>query len=315
MSSTTAMMPIPLMFALFLLSCTPSTTIPQEANSIPVKDPVQERSYDDSLNTFGFFAQACSYHWQELMTNDSVSYVELCSRFDWDQADKANRESYYSLLLLHKLFTSSSAMNCARGNILNLPYYWHWITPNPRHDIVHCESGKNLKSLKPPQGFGKYQSWADIDRTPDIFIGDLMSAKPLYCSASCDTFYTFGWCSEREMAFTAMCEKLGKPARVVAQNNHSWSDVLIKIKMKDGKTKTFKVSVDNTFDALQWQPFDGIEKGWNVADGSSKMENWYNQQAHNATKSQFLMNLIVPVETTSRIERSIVLYLNDKYWE
>jgi hypothetical protein len=228
-----------------------------------------------------------------------------------DMADSSNAKKFHSLLLLHNLFTSSSAFNCARGNILNIPYFWHWVSPNPRHQIMHKPSGKLLKSLKPPAGFGKYQSWADVDRTPDIFISDMLTKQPLYYSESCDTFYTFGWCSEREMAISALCEMLDIPARVVAQNNHSWSDVLIPMKTKSGETKTFVFSVDNTFDSLQWNLFSENIAGWNVAEGNSKMETWYNKQAHDPQRLKSLLELYVCTEAITRIETSIVQYLND----
>ena len=154
---------------------------------------------------------------------------------------------------MHDLFTSQSATNGSKGEILNIPYMWHWVTPNPRHQISFTASKTLLQDMKPPIEFSKYNSYADIDRTPFLYLTDLVAESPKYYSESYGEFSTFGWCSEREMAFVFLFEMMGFDGKVMAEGNHSWSEFLITMNLNDKNSANFMVKVDNTFDTLNWE--------------------------------------------------------------
>ena len=78
-----------------------------------------------------------------------------------------------------------------------------------------------MKDTKSHNDFLKYRSYDDIDRTPYLFLSDIVDKDLKYYSESCDTFSTFGWCSEREMAFVALITLLDFEAKVVSEGNHS----------------------------------------------------------------------------------------------
>ncbi|MBN1348103.1 hypothetical protein JXJ21_01705 [candidate division KSB1 bacterium] len=137
---------------------------------------------------------------------------------------------------MHDLFTGISAQNYVSGGILQIPYFWHWIDPNPRHEIVFSENSTKLIKLKPPDEFSKYKSYADIDRTPCLYLSDLLSDEPKYYHEQCSEFYTFGWCSEREMAFNTLVELFGYKSKIKQEEIHTWTAVLTKFKNTKDET-------------------------------------------------------------------------------
>ena len=249
-------------------------------------------------------------HNKDYLGIDSVYYVSFCEKNNLVITDSTNIKKYYSIKILHDLFTSQAASNCSKGEILNIPYQWHWVSPNPRHTIRSTENGKLLTEIKPPAEFSKYKSCADIDRTPYLFLSDLFSAKPKYYSASCDTFPAFGWCSEREMAFVNLLEILNYTGKVVADGNHSWSEFIVPMKSIDGKQKKFSVAVDNTFNGLSWTPIeDNKIEVWKKSFGDSPMANWYNQKAHNANDRKRVSEFVISKEVMDKVEINLVNYL------
>ncbi len=189
----------------------------------------------DSLTIPFFFKNLVKNHIKDFVIIDSLAFKEFCLAKKIKNVDSSNVEKYYTIKILHELFTSQTASDCSKGEILNIPYQWHWVQPNPRHEIYFASSKTLLKDTKPPNEFSKYNSYADIDRTPYLFLSDLVYPEFKYYSNSCDTFSTFGWCSEREMAFIALTTLLEYEGKVVAEGNHSWSEFVIPLKLNTGE--------------------------------------------------------------------------------
>jgi hypothetical protein len=112
-----------------------------------------------------------------------------------------------------------------------------------------------------------YSSYADIDRTPLLFLGDLFTENPKYYHTKQDTFSSFGWCSEREMAFVALVSLLNYQAKVVVRGNHSWTELIVPMVKLNGDSLNFMVNVDNTFDRITWNQISQVA----VAEWESKV--------------------------------------------
>jgi hypothetical protein len=48
------------------------------------------------------------------------------------------------------------------------------------------------------------------------------------------------------MAFVALTNLLNFEGKVIAEGNHSWSEFIIQLKLKNKQFQNFKVKVDNT---------------------------------------------------------------------
>ncbi len=284
----------------------------------PVKKPALIPNPFKSVTTYqyqstgipDFFEALISNHLTDFKDVCEEEYQQFCQQNTINAQDSVNERMYYSLKILHELFTSQTAANCSTGEILNMPYQWHWVTPNPRHMIQFSKDKKLLVATKPTKEFGKYKSWADIDRTPYLFLRDMVSEQPGYYSKSCGTFSTFGWCSEREMAFVALTALLGMKGKVVAENNHSWSEFCISMTGEKGKVKYFQVKIDNTFKQFSWSALRKTEIGkWENYIGNAGHSKWYNDQATSARLHTKIKNHKVPVAASARIERQVVRYL------
>lgn len=258
-----------------------------------------------------FFKSLVANHKWDFHTKDSLGYIELCEQHSLDAKDSNNFKTYYTLLIFHKLFTSKTAANGSRGEILNIPYFWHWVTPNPRYKIYATENGKLIKDLKPSKDFARYKSRADIDRTPFLYWSDLFTDKPQYYAAHCDTFSTFGWCSEREMACLNLLETLGFEGKVVAEGNHCWSEYWISLKTPQRSIKHFVVRIDNTFDGFSWE-LSGLshKPKWQSHLGTLEDTKWYNSMGHSATEKAKLKSSKASKPAMDRIEEAVTLYLH-----
>jgi hypothetical protein len=264
----------------------------------------------DTLTIPSFFTQLIENHIDDFYEIDSNSYIDFCVKLD---LDNKVRNDYYSIVILHQIFTSKSAINCSKGNILNIPYQWHWVNPNPRHKIYFTKTNHLLKDEKPPKEFSKYNSFADIDRTPYLYLSDLIDPEIKYYSKSCDSFSTFGWCSEREMAFVALTKLLKFESKVVAEGNHSWTELLLPLKTKTGTELLVKLKVDNTFDVIKWAVIKDSEvDAWRKYFGNTKLSNWYNQKAKSETELAKIKSHLVSAKAANRIENAVVKYLNSE---
>lgn len=306
---------ITFLFLLFILiSCSLSETkknLAKEADS-RVKFDIKKHNYD-SLTIPEFFKSLIQNHINDFYIIDSSSYNIFCQESNLLSLDSTNLLNYFSIEILHKLFTSQTASNCSRGEIINIPYQWHWVDPNPRYEIYFTNTNKLLKDTKPSEDFVKYQSFADIDRTPYLFLSDLVDSDLKYYSEFCDTFSTFGWCSEREMAFVALITLLDFEAKVVSEGNHSWSEIIIPFKLSNGLFKYFQANVDNTFNSIKSNEIlKENESKWRTYFGESNHSKWYNRMANSKTELNRIKFHLASSQSMERIERDLVKFLSKK---
>jgi hypothetical protein len=257
-----------------------------------------------------FFKNLIQNHYKNFASIDNSNYETFCSENNLSTEDTIIKQQFYTFEILHKLFTSKNASNGSRGEILNIPYFWHWINPNPRYEITAINTNQKLNTVKSPTAFSKYKSYADIDRTPYLFLSELLSEKPLYTAPNCDKFSTFGWCSEREMAFVCLLKTLNVKGKVITDNNHSWSEFVIPIAIKN-KTIDFKVTVDNTFDSVSWLPISKKEIVTWEKQTYKGQGNWYNEKANSEIEKQKINNLIVSGKSMENIEQAVVNYIKN----
>ncbi|MBK7095349.1 MAG: hypothetical protein IPH57_10005 [Saprospiraceae bacterium] len=249
-------------------------------------------------------------HTYDFYLIDSIDYLSFCKSNNILKTDSLNIRNFYTVKILHELFTSQTASNCSKGLILDIPYFWHWCQDNPRHKIYFTSSNKLLKNCKPPKEFSRYSSYADIDRTPYLFLSDMVSNVPNYYSKSCDTFSTFGWCSEREMAFVALMTTLNYNGKIKAENYHSWSEFIIPMKNIKNEQTYFNVIVDNTFNSIDWVIFKLEQKNeWETQIGSVNQSKWYNTMASSLSEINRINCHLVNEKASDRIENKIVKYL------
>ena len=262
-------------------------------------------------NIPSFFEQLVNNHIVDYEQFAQQEYQDICVLHNMDSHNKENKQKYYTIKILHDLFTSQSAQNCAIGQAWNIPYYWHWIENNPRHKIYLKESGKFLKDIKPNKEFGNYHSKADIDRTPFLFLSELFSEEPQYTSKDCGDFSTFGWCSEREMAYVSLLTLLGHQGKVAAQGGHSWTELIIDMKFSNDMNGYFKVHVDNTFDKITWEPISIKEiRAWETEMGDTKTKKWYNKKALSKKEQNRIAAFQISSKVMAQLERKLVSYLN-----
>ncbi len=260
-----------------------------------------------------FFTQLINNHYKDFKTIDATQYEEVCKNNNLKATDSTTIKNFYTLEILHKLFTSSSAQNGSRGEILNIPYFWHWTNPNPRHSIILVETNQKLSDVKSPASFAKYKSFADIDRTPHLFLSELLLENPKYKTSNLGEFSTFGWCSEREMAFVSLLETLNIKGKVFSEGNHSWSEFLIPITNNQNKVVNFIVKIDNTFDNIEWEVIaENKITSWKNNLGNVPLAKWYNEKAHSKTEIEKIKTIQVSVKTASFIETQVVNYINKK---
>lgn len=228
------------------------------------------------------------------------------------EKDTVIKKKYYTLKILHLLFTCKNATNGSKGEILNIPYYWHWTDPNPRHQITYLQTNQRLNAVNPPKEFARYKSYADIDRTPYLFLSELLSEKPLYSSSDSE-FSSFGWCSEREMAYVSLLKTLGFEGKVITNGNHSWSEfVMLNPYSSDKQTTYLKFTIDNTFDKMEWTTITQGELSEWQSKSFPEKGNWYNQKAHDSIELQKIRTFIISPTASKNIEEKVVIYLNQK---
>lgn len=252
-------------------------------------------------------------HWDEFIKIYSKEYNALCQDKKIDEKNDENQRKYYKLKILHELFTSKSAMNCSVGEIWNIPYMWHWVNENPRHEIYLKATNKLLTQIKPTREFGRYKSVADIDRTPYLFLSDLFTEGEKYMKKNCNSFSTFGWCSEREMAFVSLLQIMKITSKVRASNGHSWTEAIIDLEREDGGKSNFKIVVDNTFNKIEVDEINIRDvKNWKKDTGKSETQKWYNKKAKSEKEQKLIENFTVKKSVSKKLEKEVVEYLNER---
>lgn len=298
---------------LLLVNCTNKQKLPsqpQENHNPKITTSIQ--SYKAETIP-GFFNEVLHQHRSDFKVIYKEDFNNISSQFKIATGDTNNQTTFYTFKFIHALFTSQEAADCSKGEILNIPYLWHWVIPNPRNEVYMISKKEKLSKIEPPNEFYAYKNYADIDRTPFLFLGDLFSERPSYYSVSCDTFSTFGWCSEREMAFVCLLEILGFKGKVVASGNHSWSEFKIPMIVSEGKTQMFKIKVDNTFNIIEWNSFQDNPAGsWENTLGDAELSKWYNDKAHSDKEKQKIKNFKPYQQSIEHIEKNLVEYINLK---
>jgi hypothetical protein len=288
---------------ILLLSCSNNSTELLEFHS--------KISYQ-KVNIPTYIKLLARHYQKELLLKDSSEYAHLCAQYFLAPHDSSNKKNYALLFLLHNFFTSTSAEDGSRGPIVNIPYFWHWINPNPRHEIKELSSGKLLTSIKPEPAFKNYKSRADIDRVPSLFLTELFSENSLYTHPKSKEFSSFGWCSEREMAFSTLIKLYGFKTKVVANGNHSWSVHLVPMKLTIGKTCLMEVSTDNTFDIVQWKKYDTQHYStWQNDVGNLKeAATWYNKKVNDPIEQATIKNFIIPKIPFENLDKAVRNFIN-----
>jgi len=250
-----------------------------------------------------FFDELYAEYSAEYAEHTNGDYLALCSELGLDSASAANQRLFGEVSFLHDLITGVAAENCRSGGMLRIPYFWHWVEPNPRHSIVSLPDSVSLVDVPSPSGYERYKSAADLDRVPELFFSDLVTDEPRYAHESCGQFFTFGWCSEREMAFVSMMGCLGYEGKVCQSGIHSWSELWCEFAANHGRSVRVIARVDNTFDSLEWFPVPlGISLDEWLADvGQGADVDWYNSTARSERQRRALDEIEVSEIAAARI--------------
>lgn len=240
-----------------------------------------------------------------LVMNDE--YVEFCDYYKLNSGMQENRNLFLKINFFHELLTTVSASNCARGGFLRIPYFWHWVNPNPRHSIFSLPDSIPLSRKSPPSGFKRYKSFADIDRVPSLFLGDLVSEDPGYFHPDCGKFYSFGWCSEREMAFTSLMTAMGERCKIIQSGIHTKTVILCCFYLEIGEPEYIEAIVDNTFESLLWRAAgkEAPDDCWENEIGEGTDINFYNERAKSTEQINNLQGINVGLKSRERIREAV----------
>jgi hypothetical protein len=170
-----------------------------------------------------------------------------------------------------------------------------------------------LTELEPPNGFSRYKTFADVDRVPSLFLADLVSENPNYLHTNCGEFYTFGWCSEREMAFCLILSLAGFQGKIRQEGIHVWSSFWITFINDEGKDLSLVANVDNTFDILTWSITPEIKKEkWIKEHKGNQSLKWYNGRARSKDEINSVEQIKVGNRAMKRIDKQVSDYLQER---
>jgi hypothetical protein len=232
-----------------------------------------------------YFSILCYARQAQFASRDGGKFDSICRIYDIDPKDSLNIRKYYTISIMHQLFTTTGAFDGSRGEILNMPYFWHYNNPNPRYDIL--VDGK------------KNRTYTTIERKPHNFLGDMVSPNEKFSHPDFGRFSSFGWCSEREMAFACFLSLMGYDAHVIAPGNHAWTEILATFKTTDNDTRTMQIIVDNTFCSIVYD-----------IQTPSRHENVYDRKAFAKEEVAMVRALTVCKSARERIDNACSEYLN-----
>lgn len=256
-----------------------------------------------------FFQDIYTRYEQDYARTKNRDYVRFCRKFGLNRDNPENRRVFYQINFVHDLFTGSYCINFATGGVLGLPYVWHWTSPNPRHSITWTPNSIPLSKIKPPADFARYKTFADIDRVPSLYIGDLFSGKPKYFHPKTGEFYSFGWCSEREMAYSALMTLFGYECKVRQEGIHTWSEIWCECAGPGGSKAIICAYVDNSVDIVKWsKPKQTLDK-WRRDIGSGTTLKWYNDTFCSASQKKKLREMTLTRDQTRWIEKRVAKWL------
>lgn len=241
----------------------------------------------------------------------SMEYENMCEELGLEKDNSQNKKKYSQIMFFHELFTGQYCINFSSGGVFNIPYVFHWTTPNPRHEIKYLQDNVKLSSVSPPNGFKQYKTFADIDRVPSLYIGDLFSKEPKYYHPKCGSFYTFGWCSEREMAYNALMSLFGYTCKIKQEGIHTWSEVWLTFDKSDGTPCNIIAVIDNSVDIEEWQkaPENLVKESWLRDYGKGTQINWYNKMARSNDQLEKLKNTAINRDQVEWIENRVKEWL------
>jgi hypothetical protein len=200
------------------------------------------------------------------------------------------------LAYMHMLLTCYYSVDGDTSGGFGIPYFWNYTNHNPRENITNIQKGKTLKQL-PSSASG---TMATLDRTPVIFWADFTTDEPQYSYEGISAFYSFGWCSEREMAFKAWLGVAGIKSTIGIKADHVWTEVDL-----PGMPGYF-LFIDNTFNRFEVWPLSRKPP----REVGNKYINWYNQQGSDKTIQKKLAGLVISSKRAARLEHQIVTYFS-----
>ena len=281
-----------------------------EKNILFSEVKIEKHDYN-SATIPDFFNEVTNNHLESFKKLHLSDYEAFCSENSINNKDANNSNTYFKLRILNDILSSENASNYSTGKILKIPYMWHWINPNPRHAIILKEKKITLNTVKPGIGFKNYKSFADIDRTPFLYLSELFTETEKYTSTSCESFATFGWCSEREMAFNCLLDAMQFTSKVYTEGNHCWSEVLLNFTTSTNSKKSFVIKIDNTFHEFIIKEITSKNiANWKTNVGNSTQAKWYNSTAHSQNEKNKLLAFNPSKKAMLRIENAIFNYLN-----
>ena len=257
-----------------------------------------------------FFEGLFIKHQDAFMHKEKAEYKIFCRKHDLMESNSANQRQFFPILFFHQMFTGSQCSNFVSGGVLKLPYVWHWTDPNPRHEITWTTDSCLLSKVKPPPQYSRYKTYADIDRRPALYLGDLFSEKPKYYHPEAGEFYSFGWCSEREMAFCALMHLMGYTCKIKQDGIHTWSEFWFDFVKKDGSYLHAVASVDNSIDTITWTVYAAEDfKKWRADLGGGTQIKWYNEVFQSPEEQKALGSIIVTNSNSRWIEERTAQWL------
>ena len=258
------------------------------------------------------FLQNYERHQTSIESRYRNLFLEFCEEKNLDSSNLENGRKFYLISFLHEFFTSQTSSTGSKGDLTReIPYYWHYGMENPRDKIILRSNGRNLGSLPPPREFRRYLHYSSIDRTPALFLTDLFKSEAKYQSEEAGIFSTFGWCSEREMAFVCLLDLLSFEGKVMASGAHSWSEFWLSFRKKAGGDIPIIAHVDNTYNSISFEETSSNRlNSWRNNFGTTREASWYNLKAHSRIEKQRISNFRVSEIAKRRISDSVNRFYN-----
>ncbi|MCX6306974.1 MAG: hypothetical protein NT040_18575 [Bacteroidetes bacterium] len=246
------------------------------------------QAQDPSIDIF--FMNLCSTRLPQIAARYEYQYKDFLTQLDLRAQDSATKADFFTLILMHKLFTVGTCKDGVRGAILNIPYFWNYNNPNPRMKITVN---------------GELNRYATGGlRIPCRFLGDMVGSTEKYGYPGIEPFASFGWCSEREMAFACLLSIMKFDARVVAPDNHAWTEILLPCRNTAGQIDTILLRVDNTFERFTYSH-----------GKRASTDNMYDDHICNADERIDVESIHVGIAARTRIAKSVDDFLKKAYYK
>jgi hypothetical protein len=214
--------------------------------------------------------------------------------------DPAVNDTVSKLLYMHLLLSSNYATNGDTFGGFGIPFFWNYTDPNPRDSIYHKKRGRNLCKLPPPYEMPGYLSLASVDRVPTIFWGDFVTETPKYSWDFLPGFYSFGWCSEREMAFKAWLGIEGIPSEICFKENHVWTEVVLP------SLPGYFILIDNSLNRFELHAISRRTP----PQPDDRFLRWYNQNGANKITQAKLKLLTISPRRATELGQQITGFFN-----